>query len=68
MWHGETHTLKKFYEIDKKLDQVKKTVFSYVRMSPVAYVSSAITFSGFDNFYYLFPYNVQIMNLVFLMI
>ena len=27
LWHGEIHTLKKFYELKKTLDQMKKTVF-----------------------------------------
>ena len=27
LWHGEIHTLKKFYELDKKRGLMKKTVY-----------------------------------------
>ena len=38
IWHGETHTLKKFYKIDKNSRPNEKIVFSYVHMSHVVYV------------------------------
>jgi len=56
LWHGEVHTLKKFYEIsEKKRPNVKNCLF-LTSHEPCSLCLSAITFSGFDNFYYLFPY------------
>jgi len=56
LWHGETHTLKKFYEIDKKIRPGEKNCIFLSSHEPCSLCLSAITFSGFDNFYYLFPY------------
>jgi len=56
LWHGEIHTLKKFYEIDKKMRPNEKNCIFLSSHEPCSLCLSAITFSGFDNFYYLFPY------------
>ena len=56
LWHGETHTLKKFYEINKETRPDEKNCIFLSSHEPCSLCLSAITFSGFDNFYYLFPY------------
>ena len=56
LWHGETYTLKKFYEINKKTRPDEKNCIFLSSHEPCSLCLSAITFSGFDNFYYLFPY------------
>ena len=56
LWHGEMHTLKKFYELDSKRRPNEKDCIFLSSHEPCSMCLSAITFSGFDNFYYLFPY------------
>ena len=56
LWHGETYTLKKFYEINKETRPDEKNCIFLTSHEPCSLCLSAITFSGFDNFYYLFPY------------
>ena len=56
IWHGETHTLKKFYELDNKTRPNEKNCIFLSSHEPCSLCLSAITFSGFNNFYYLFPY------------
>ena len=56
LWHGEMHTLKKFYELDAKKRPNEKDCIFLSSHEPCSMCLSAITFSGFDNFYYLFPY------------
>ena len=56
IWHGEIHTLKKFYELNKKMRPKEKNCIFLSSHEPCSLCLSAITFSGFDNFYYLFPY------------
>ena len=58
IWHGETHTLKKFYEINKNSRPNEKDCIFLCSHEPCSLCLSAITFSGFDNFYYLFPYEM----------
>jgi len=56
IWHGEIYTLKKFYELDNKIRPKEKNCIFLSSHEPCSLCLSAITFSGFDNFYYLFPY------------
>ena len=56
LWHGEIHTLKKFYELDKKKRPDEKNCIFLSSHEPCSLCLSAITFAGFNNFYYLFPY------------
>ena len=56
MWHGEISTLKKFYELDIGKRPKEKNCIFLSSHEPCSLCLSAITFSGFDNFYYLFPY------------
>ena len=56
LWHGEMHTLKKFYELDANTRPKEKDCMFLSSHEPCSMCLSAITFSGFDNFYYLFPY------------
>ena len=56
LWHGEMHTLKKFYELDANTRPNEKDCIFLSSHEPCSMCLSGITFSGFDNFYYLFPY------------
>ena len=58
IWHGEIHTLKKFYELDSKTRPNEKSCIFLSSHEPCSLCLSAITFSGFTNFYYLFPYEI----------
>jgi len=57
LWHGEMHALKKFYELDANTRPKEKECMFLSSHEPCSMCLSAITFSGFDNFYFLFPYN-----------
>ena len=57
LWHGEIHALKKFYELNANIRPNEKDCMFLSSHEPCSMCLSAITFSGFDNFYYLFPYN-----------
>ena len=56
LWHGEVNTLKKFYELPKEKRPSEKNCLFITSHEPCSLCLSAITFCGFDNFYYLFPY------------
>ena len=56
LWHGEMHALKKFYELDANIRPNEKECIFLSSHEPCSMCLSAITFSGFDNFYFLFPY------------
>ena len=56
LWHGEMHALKKFYELDPNTRPNEKDCMFLSSHEPCSMCLSAITFSGFDNFYFLFPY------------
>ena len=56
LWHGEMHTIKKFYELDPNTRPKEKDCMFLSSHEPCSMCLSAITFSGFDNFYYLFSY------------
>ena len=56
LWHGEIHTLKKFYELHEEMRPNEKNCIFLSSHEPCSLCLSAITFSGFDNFYYFFNY------------
>ena len=56
LWHGEIYALKKFYELDANTRPNEKDCMFLSSHEPCSMCLSGITFSGFDNFYYVFPY------------
>lgn len=74
LWHGEVHTLKRFYEMGEKPD-TKDLIFLSTH-EPCTMCMSAITWAGFDNFHYFFshedsrdafaiPHDLKILKEVF---
>lgn len=55
LWHGEVHALKRFYERSERPD-TKDLVFLATH-EPCSLCLSAITWTGFDNFFYLFSHS-----------
>ena len=76
LWHGEIHCLKRFYEMPKA-DRPQTTDCIFLAThEPCSLCLSAITWTGFDNFYYLFshedsrdsfaiPHDLKILKEVF---
>lgn len=76
LWHGEMHAIKRFFEIPAdQRPQVKDCLFVATH-EPCSLCLSGITWSGFDNFYFLFshqdsadsfaiPYDIQILKAVY---
>ena len=56
LWHGEVHTLKKFYELPSEQRPETRDCIFLATHEPCSLCLSAITWTGFDNFYYLFAY------------
>jgi tRNA(Arg) A34 adenosine deaminase TadA len=56
LWHGEVHALKRFYEMPKASRPDTKDCIFLATHEPCSLCLSAITWTGFDNFYYLFSH------------
>ncbi len=56
LWHGEVHTLKKLYEMPRDQRPAPKDCIFFATHEPCPLCLSAITWGGYDNFYYLFSY------------
>ncbi len=56
LWHGEIFTIKKFYELPREGRPDAKDCLFLSTHEPCSLCLSGITWSGFDNFYYLFSY------------
>lgn len=76
LWHGEVHALKRFYELPKADRPETRDCIFIATHEPCSLCLSAITWSGFDNFYYLFshedsrdafaiPHDLKILKEVF---
>lgn len=74
LWHGEIHTLKRFYELAARPPTAELVFLSTHEPCPMC--MSAITWAGFDNFYYFFshedsrdsfaiPHDLRILQEVF---
>jgi len=56
LWHGEMHTLKRYYEIPAEKRLPTSELLFLSTHEPCSLCLSAITWCGFDNFYYFFSY------------
>ena len=56
LWHGEVHCLKRFYEMPRAERVDTKDAIFIATHEPCSLCLSAITWTGFDNFYYLFSH------------
>ncbi|MEK1851039.1 MAG: nucleoside deaminase [Phyllobacterium sp.] len=76
LWHGEVHTLKRFYEVDGNERPDPRELIFLSTHEPCSMCLSAITWAGFDNFYYFFshedsrdafaiPHDLKILKEVF---
>lgn len=76
LWHGEIHAIKRFYELPHADRPDPKDCLFLATHEPCSLCLSGITWSGFDNFYFLFshqdlaqnfaiPYDIQILKAVY---
>ncbi|EKF18233.1 nucleoside deaminase [Nitratireductor pacificus] len=76
LWHGEMHALKRFYELPQASRPDTKDCIFLSTHEPCSLCLSAITWTGFDNFHYLFshedsrdsfaiPHDLRILKEVF---
>jgi tRNA(Arg) A34 adenosine deaminase TadA len=56
LWHGEVHCLKRFYELPRADRPETGDCIFLATHEPCSLCLSAITWAGFDNFYYLFSH------------
>jgi tRNA(Arg) A34 adenosine deaminase TadA len=56
IWHGEMHAIRRFYEIPAADRPAPRDCLFLATHEPCSLCLSGITWSGFDNFYYLFSY------------
>ena len=76
LWHGEVHAIKRFYELDAAQRPLTRECVFLATHEPCTLCMSAITWCGFDNYYYLFshedsrdsfniPHDLRILQEVF---
>ncbi|KZB54626.1 nucleoside deaminase [Thalassospira xiamenensis] len=76
LWHGEVHCLKRFYEMPADVRPATSDLIFLSTHEPCSMCLSAITWAGFDNFYYFFshedsrdafeiPHDLKILKEVF---
>ena len=76
LWHGEVHALKRFYELDAAERPDTRDCVFLATHEPCSLCLSAITWTGLDNFSYLFshedsrdafaiPHDLRILKEVF---
>jgi tRNA(Arg) A34 adenosine deaminase TadA len=76
LWHGEVHALKRFYERSPAGRPASRELIFLSTHEPCSLCLSAITWAGFDNFYYFFshedsrdafaiPHDLRILQEVF---
>lgn len=76
LWHGEMHALKRFYELPENERPATDQLIFLSTHEPCSLCLSAITWAGFDNFYYFFshedsrdsfaiPHDLKILKEVF---
>ncbi|KAG0567528.1 hypothetical protein KC19_7G141200 [Ceratodon purpureus] len=76
LWHGEMHAIKKLYERPRASIPEPKDCIFIATHEPCSLCLSAITWGGYDNFYYLFshedsrdsfniPHDLKILKEVF---
>ena len=76
LWHGEMHAIKRFYELPAEERPSPKDCLFVATHEPCSLCLSGITWSGFDNFYFLFshqdsadsfaiPYDIAILKAVY---
>ena len=56
IWHGEMHAIRRFFELPAEGRPDPKDCIFLATHEPCSLCLSGITWSGFDNFYYLFSY------------
>ncbi len=56
LWHGEVQAIKKLYEMPQKLRPSPRECIFLATHEPCSLCLSAITWGGYDNFYYLFSF------------
>lgn len=56
LWHGEVHALKRFYEMPEAERPDTSECIFLATHEPCSLCLSAITWTGFDNFWYFFSY------------
>ncbi len=76
LWHGEMHAIKKLYERDRASLPAPADCIFLATHEPCSLCLSAITWAGYDNFYFLFshedsrdsfniPHDLRILKEVF---
>ncbi len=76
LWHGEMHCLKRFYEMPAEARPATSEMIFLSTHEPCSLCLSAITWAGFNNFFYLFshedsrdsfaiPHDLKILSEVF---